>query len=66
MCSKKDTFTAVQDECFGVGGESGMSGGATGHVSRAANISRVFFEGSYPTTWVQTFGLHKLIICLRY
>ena len=43
-----------------------MSGGATGHDSRAASVSRVLFEGSYPTAWVQIFGLHKLIICLKY
>lgn len=45
----------MQDEFFGAGGEAGVSGGATGHVSRAASISHVPFEGSYPTTWVQIF-----------
>jgi len=52
----------VQDEFTG----ADVSGGATGHVSRAANISHVLFEGSYPTEWVQIFGLRKLIICLKY
>ena len=56
----------MQDEFTGAGGEAGMSGGATRHGSRAANISRVLFEGSYPTAWVQIFGLHKLIIYLKY
>jgi len=66
MCSEKDTFTAMQDEFTWAGGEAGVSGGATGHDSRAASVSRVLFEGSYPTAWVQIFGLHKLIICLKY
>jgi len=55
----------VQDEFTGAGGEAGVSG-ATGRVSRAANIPRVLFEGSCPTAWVQIFGLRKLIICLKY
>jgi hypothetical protein len=66
MCSKKDTFTAVQDKFTGDGGEAGVSGGATECVSRAANISRVLFESSYPTAWVQICGLRELMIRLKY
>jgi hypothetical protein len=62
---RKTPLLLCQDEFTGAGSVAGVSGGATEQVSRAANISHVLFEGSYPTVWVQIFGLCKLIICLK-